>query len=90
MSNLVSFSNGQEYTERVMEKLGISPDGENYARVDAAKAAEYKTKAMEELAAQGVTFPWLLTITFRAPARPLWTPRTFSSSSLRTAWAMIS
>lgn len=57
MSNLVSFSNGQEYTERVMEKLGISPDGENYARVDAAKAAEYKTKAMEELAAQGVTFP---------------------------------
>ena len=40
MSNLVSFSNGQEYTERVMEKLGISPDGENYARVDAAKAAE--------------------------------------------------
>ena len=57
MSNLVSFSNGQEYTERVMEKLGISPDGENYARVDAAKAAEYKAKAMEELAAQGVTFP---------------------------------
>ena len=57
MSNLVSFSDGTEYTERVMEKLGISPDGENYVRVDAAKAADYKAKAMEELAAQGVTFP---------------------------------
>ena len=57
MSNLVSFSDGTDYTDRVMEKLGISPDGENYARVDAAKAAEYKAKAMEELTAKGVTFP---------------------------------
>ena len=57
MANLVSFSDGTEYTQRVMEKLGISPDGENYARTDATKAAEYKAKAMEELSAQGVTFP---------------------------------
>lgn len=60
MSNLVNFSNGQEYTERVMELLGITPSTEVYARYDAEKAAQYKKQAMEELAAQGVTFPVMI------------------------------
>lgn len=57
MANLVSFSNGTEYTVRVRELLGITENSETYARVDAAKAAEYKEKAMAELSAKGVTFP---------------------------------
>ncbi len=57
MSNLVSFSSGQEYTARVLELLGITPSLDSYARLDAAKAKEYKEKAMTELKAAGVTFP---------------------------------
>lgn len=57
MSNLVSFSDGTEYTARVRELLGIVPDDESFARLDAEKAQAYKVQAMEELAAQGVTFP---------------------------------
>lgn len=57
MSNLVSFSDGTEYTQRVMDKLGIKADGTSFARYDAAKADEYKSKAIEELTAKGVTFP---------------------------------
>ena len=48
---------GREYTQRVMDKLGIKADGTSFARYDAAKADEYKSKAIEELTAKGVTFP---------------------------------
>lgn len=60
MSQLVNFSNGQEYTERVMELIGITPSLESFPRYDAEKAAQYKKQAMEELAAKGVTFPVLI------------------------------
>ncbi len=48
---------GVDYTALVREKLGLEYSSETYTRVDAAKAAEYKAKAIEELTAKGVTFP---------------------------------
>lgn len=48
---------GKDYTSLVREKLGLEYSSETYSRVDAAKAAEYKAKAIEELTAEGVTFP---------------------------------
>jgi len=53
MQGLLYFSDGTEYTAKVIEQLGYSY-GERY---DANKAADYKAKAMEELKAEGVTFP---------------------------------
>lgn len=53
MQGLLYFSDGTEYTQKVIDQLGYS-FGERY---DANKAAEYKTKAMEELKAEGVSFP---------------------------------
>ncbi len=50
-------SAGVDYTALVREKLGLEYDYETYSRVDAAKAAEAKAKAIEELTAKGVTFP---------------------------------
>ena len=56
--NGVSFtSDGTDYTALVRKELGLEYDSEKYVRYDAAKAAEFKAKAMEELAAKGVTFP---------------------------------
>ena len=58
MSNLVSKSDGTEYTQLVLDGVGIdTSDLSTYIRYDAAKAAEYKAQAIEELTAQGVTFP---------------------------------
>ena len=56
--NLAWFSDGRDYTEIVKEKLGLpASDGTKPVRFDGTKGAEYKAKAMEELAAAGVTFP---------------------------------
>ena len=56
--NGVAFtSDGTDYTKLVLKELGMEYDYTKYTRVDAAKAAEFKAKAMEELKAKGVTFP---------------------------------
>jgi len=56
--NGVSFtSDGTDYTALVRKELGLEYDSEKYVRYDPDKAAEFKAKAMEELAAKGVTFP---------------------------------
>ena len=54
---LVAQSDGTEYTALVRKEMGLEYSDESYARYDAAKAADYKAKAIEELTAQGVTFP---------------------------------
>ena len=48
---------GRDYTELVMERTGIKPNGETYSRLNAELAASYKAQAIEELTAAGVTFP---------------------------------
>ncbi len=48
---------GVDYMEYVEGLLGLDSDSEEYDRYDEAKGQEYKEKAMEELSAQGVTFP---------------------------------
>ena len=48
---------GTDYTDMVMDRTGIRPNGETYSRYDPEKAAAYKAQAIEELTAQGVTFP---------------------------------
>ena len=56
--NGVAFtSDGTDYTQLVRNEMGLEYDSTTYARYDAAKAAEYKAKAIEELTAKGVTFP---------------------------------
>lgn len=56
--NGVAFtSDGTDYTKLVLAEMGMAYDSETYTRVDAAKAAEYKAAAIEELTAKGVTFP---------------------------------
>ena len=56
--NGVAFtSDGTDYTKLVLAEMGLAYDSETYTRVDAAKAAEYKAAAIEELTAKGVTFP---------------------------------
>ena len=58
MQGLVYLSDGTEYTSLVQEKLGLpSYDGETMTRLDSAKFEEYKAQAIEELTAEGVTFP---------------------------------
>ncbi len=58
MKGLLYFSDGTDYTEKVVEKLGVpAANGTTPRRYDADKAAEYKKQAMEELTAKGVTFP---------------------------------
>ena len=58
MKGLVYTSDGTEYTKLVQEKMGL-PDlnGEKMVRLDDAKYEQYKKQAIEELTAQGVTFP---------------------------------
>lgn len=58
MKNTLFYSDGTDYTQKVIEKLGI-PDsnGEKPRRYDEAKFEEYKAQAIEELTAKGVTFP---------------------------------
>ena len=58
MKGLVYTSDGTEYTELVRQNLGLGEyNGETMVRLDADKAAQYKQQAMDELSAQGVTFP---------------------------------
>jgi oligopeptide transport system substrate-binding protein len=58
MKGLVNTSDGIEYTELVRRELGLpAPNGRTPARLDAAKARQYKEQAMRELRALGVTFP---------------------------------
>lgn len=56
-NNLVTTSDGRDYTDLVKERLGIQPSLEEYARYDAEKGAQFKQQAMDELKAKGVTFP---------------------------------
>lgn len=58
MKGLLYYSDGTDYVDKVVEKLGLpESDGTNSRRYDAAKAEEYKKQAMEELTAKGATFP---------------------------------
>lgn len=58
MTGLCYTSDGRDYVDLVEEKLGIGEyNGETMVRLQPDKAAEYKKQAMEELSAQGVTFP---------------------------------
>ena len=58
MKGLVYTSDGTEYTELVRQEMGLPElNGKTMVRLDTDKAAQYKKQAMEELSAQGVTFP---------------------------------
>ncbi len=58
MKNLVSTSDGRDYTELVEDYLDLADyDGVNMRRLNPELAAQYKEEAIEELTAQGVTFP---------------------------------
>ena len=58
MKGLVYTADGTEYTELVRQEMGLPElNGKTMVRLDADKAAQYKKQAMEELSAQGVTFP---------------------------------
>lgn len=57
MRGLCTTSDGTDYVDLVLDKLGISDyNGETMVRLDADKFAEYKAQAIEELTAAGVTF----------------------------------
>ncbi len=51
-----SLSDGTDYASLVMDRTGYNPS-EYWSREDPDKLAEYKAAAMEELAAEGVSFP---------------------------------
>ncbi len=58
MSGLCYTSSGVDYTTLVEEKLDLKDyDGVNVRRTNADLAQQYKEEAIEELTAQGVTFP---------------------------------
>lgn len=59
MKGLLYFSDGTDYVDKVIQQLGYPTTNTTDAprRYDANKAAEYRDKAIEELTAQGVTFP---------------------------------
>lgn len=56
-NGVAKMSDGRDYTDVVLEKMGLSYSDQTYNRYDPEKAAAYKQQAMEELTAQGVTFP---------------------------------
>ena len=61
-ANAVSVnSEGKDYTQLVRDELGLQYDSEKFVRADAAKAAKYKAKAIEELTAAGVELPVKMT-----------------------------
>lgn len=61
-ANAVSVnSEGKDYTQMVRDELGLQYDSEKFVRADAAKAADYKAKAIEELTAAGVELPVKMT-----------------------------
>ncbi len=55
--SMVKFSDGSDYTDRVLDLIGLDRDVDTYPHMEADLAAEYKAEAMEELEAEGVTFP---------------------------------
>lgn len=56
--NLGVFSDGKDYVNRVIELLDIPEgDGTKPRRYNQEKGEQYKQQAMEELGAEGVTFP---------------------------------
>ncbi len=55
-AGIASLSDGTDYASYVMSLTGFNPN-ENWSHHDAALGEEYKAKAMEELEAEGVTFP---------------------------------
>ncbi len=57
MKGLVTFSDGTDYTSRVLEKVGLTKSDTESSRYDKEKATSYKEAAMKELSAKGVTFP---------------------------------
>ena len=58
MKGLVYYSDGTEYTDHVLEKMGQPMyDNKTMHRYSKEKFEEYKAQAIEELTAQGVTFP---------------------------------
>lgn len=58
MKGLLYFSDGTDYADRVVEKLGVpASDGATPRRLNKELFEKYKAQAMEELAAEGVTFP---------------------------------
>lgn len=58
MRGLCYNSEGKDYVDMVQEKLGIGEyNGSTMVRIDSAKGQELKAQAMQELSAQGVTFP---------------------------------
>lgn len=57
MKGLLYFSDGTDYVDKVIEKLGMTQDGKTNARFDKDAAAQYKADAMTQLSAKGVTFP---------------------------------
>ncbi len=56
-ANLVTTSDGKDYTDLVMDRLGMRPSSDKYVRYDAELGAQYKQQAIDELTAKGVTFP---------------------------------
>ncbi|MBQ9951642.1 MAG: hypothetical protein IJO98_05845 [Clostridia bacterium] len=54
---VVTTTDGRDYVELVYDEIGMRPDAEKFPRYDAEKAAAYKAQAIEELTAEGVTFP---------------------------------
>lgn len=53
---LAALSDGRDYTDLVYDLIGFDPYT-NYSHQDLDKLAEYKARAIEELTAQGVSFP---------------------------------
>lgn len=56
-NSLVTTSDGRDYADLVLDRLGMRPSLDSYVRYDAEKGAQLKQQAMEELTAKGVTFP---------------------------------
>lgn len=50
-------SQGVDYVDLVLDRLGVEESTETYCRVDKEKFEALKAQAIEELTAQGVTFP---------------------------------
>lgn len=70
-ANAVSVtSDGRDYTQLVRDELGLQYDSEKFVRADAAKAAKYKAKAIEELTAAGVELPVKMTHYIMGSSQP--------------------
>ncbi|MDO4740595.1 MAG: ABC transporter substrate-binding protein [Eubacteriales bacterium] len=53
-------SDGRDYVDLVHDEIGYHYNYEQYERFQPELAAEYKAKAIEELTAEGVTFPVMI------------------------------